>query len=245
MSTLDPKRPPLTLSASEISLFLDFDGTLVRLAERPDAVVVDRPLISLLARLSSRLSGRVALLSGRSIAQLDGMLGGIAIAMAGSHGGEIRHCGIATAPVSRPSALTFVEAEMADAFGDKVGVIIEVKTLGVAIHYRLDPPAAPAIHSLAARLGAEHGLDIQLGKMMVELRTRGHDKGTALSAMMQHPPFVGHTPIFLGDDVTDEDGFRACAALSGSGILVGPERQSAARYRLDDVADVHRWLSDL
>jgi trehalose 6-phosphate phosphatase len=245
MPNLDLKRPPLTLSASEISLFLDFDGTLVRLAERPDGVVVDRPLISLLDRLSSRLSGRVALLSGRSIAQLDGMLGGIAIAMAGSHGGEIRHRGMAAVPISRPSALTIVEREFADAFRDKDGVIIEVKTLGVALHYRLDPLAAPAVHALAARLGAEHGLDIQTGKMMVELRTTGHDKGTALAAMMQERPFAEHTPIFLGDDVTDEDGFRACAALGGVGILVGPERKSAARYRLDDVDDVHRWLSAL
>lgn len=165
--------------------------------------------------------------------------------MAGSHGGEIRHYGIAAAPVLRPSALAIVAAEFADAFRDTDGVIIEVKTLGVALHYRLAPRAAPAIHALAARLGAEHDLDIQMGKMMVELRTTGHDKGTALSAMMQDPPFAGHTPIFLGDDVTDEDGFSACAALGGAGILVGPERQSAARYRLDDVADVHRWLSAL
>ena len=244
MPSFDPKRPP-TFPASEISLFLDFDGTLVRLAERPDGVVVERSLLSLLGHLSSRLSGRVALLSGRSIAQLDALLGGMAIAMAGSHGGEIRHCGMAAAPVSRPSALAIVAAEFADAFRDTDGVIIEVKTLGVALHYRLDPKAAPAIHSLAARLGAEHGLDLQRGKMMVELRTTGHDKGTALTAMMQDPPFAGHTPVFLGDDVTDEDGFAACAALGGAGILVGPERQSAARYRLDDVADVHRWLSAL
>ncbi|WP_404368820.1 trehalose-phosphatase [Sphingomonas sp. MMS24-J45] len=239
------KRPPLTLSASEISLFLDFDGTLVRLAERPDGVLVDSPLLSLLDRLSSRLSGRVALLSGRSIAQLDEMLGGVPIAMAGSHGGEIRHRGMAAAPILRPPALTIVEREFADAFGNKEGVIIEVKTLGVALHYRLDPPAAPAVHALAARLGAEHGLDIQTGAMMVELRTTGHHKGTALTAMMQDPPFAGHQPVFLGDDVTDEDGFAACAALDGVGILVGPERESAARYRLDDVDDVRRWLSAL
>lgn len=245
MPNLDLKRPPLTLSASEISLFLDFDGTLVQLAERPDGVVVDRALIALLDRLSLRLAGRVALLSGRSIAQLDGMLGGMTIAMAGSHGGEIRHRGMAAAPISRPSALTVVERDFADAFRDNDGIIIEVKTLGVALHYRLDPPAAPAVHALAARLGAEHRLEIQTGKMMVELRTTGHHKGSALTAMMQDPPFAGHTPIFLGDDVTDEDGFVACAVLGGAGILVGPERESAALYRLDDVDDVHRWLSAL
>lgn len=245
MPRLPLKRPPAIIPAGETSLFLDFDGTLVRLVERPDAVVVDPMLIALLERLASRLSGRLALLSGRSIEQLDAMLGGIAIAMAGSHGGEIRHCGIAAVPVPRPQTLGIVETEIVDAFRDRKGVIVEVKTLGVAIHYRLDPRAAPAIHDIAARLGAKHGLDVQTGKMMVELRTTGHDKGTALKAMMQDPPFAGHKPIFLGDDVTDEDGFFACAGLGGAGILVGPDRQSAARYRLEDVADVHQWLATL
>lgn len=233
------------MSADEISLFLDFDGTLVRLAERPDSVVVDRALTALLGHLVSRLSGRLALLSGRSIAQLDDMLGDVPIAVAGSHGGEIRHSGSVAAPVRRPEALGVVEADFADAFGDKKEVIIEVKTLGVAIHYRLDPSAGPAIHTMAARLGEEHGLDVQTGKMMVELRTAGHDKGTALAAMMQDPPFAGHVPIFIGDDVTDEDGFVACTTFGGAGILVGQQRPSAARYRLDDVGDVHRWLSAL
>ncbi len=245
MPRLPLRRPPAVIPADETSLFLDFDGTLVRLVERPDAVVVDPVLIALLQRLASRLSGRLALLSGRSIAQLDAMLGGMDIAMAGSHGGEIRRCGMAAVSVPRPQTLAIVETEIVDAFRDMKGVIVEVKTLGVAVHYRLDPPAAPAVHDIAARLGARHGLDVQTGKMMVELRTTGHDKGTALAAMMQDPPFAGHKPIFLGDDVTDEDGFVACAGLGGAGILVGPDRQSAARYRLDDVADVHQWLATL
>ena len=245
MPRLPLRRPPAVIPADETSLFLDFDGTLVRLVERPDAVVVDPVLIALLQRLASRLSGRLALLSGRSIAQLDAMLGGMDIAMAGSHGGEIRRCGMAAVSVPRPQTLAIVETEIVDAFRDMKGVIVEVKTLGVAVHYRLDPPAAPAVHDIAARLGARHGLDVQTGKMIVELRTTGHDKGTALAAMMQDPPFAGHKPIFLGDDVTDEDGFVACAGLGGAGILVGPDRQSAARYRLDDVADVHQWLATL
>ena len=147
--------------------------------------------------------------------------------------------------VRRPEALSIVGADLADAFRDRKGVIVEVKTLGVAIHYRLDPSAETEICAVVARLGEQHGLEIQTGKMMVELRTTGHNKGTALAAMMQDPPFAGHMPIFLGDDVTDEDGFAACATLGGAGILVGPERPSAARYRLDDVADVHEWLSAL
>jgi trehalose 6-phosphate phosphatase len=245
MPRITLKRPPAIISADDICLFLDFDGTLVQLAERPDGVVVDSALIALLERLSVRLSGRLALLSGRSIAQLDGMLRGMPIAMAGSHGGEIRHRDMVATVVGRPEALNIVETELADTFRGRPGVIVEVKTLGVAIHYRLDPSAETEIHTVMASLAEEHDLDVQTGKMMVELRTTGHDKGTALAAMMQYPPFAGHTPIFIGDDVTDEDGFAACAVLNGAGILVGQERQSAARYRLDDVVDVHRWLSTL
>jgi trehalose 6-phosphate phosphatase len=245
MPRITLQRPPATISADEICLFLDFDGTLARLAERPDDVVVDSALIALLERLALRLSGRLALLSGRSIAQLDGMLRGMTIAMAGSHGGEIRHRGMDAMVVGRPDTLGIVETELANMFRNRKGVIVEVKTLGVAIHYRLDPSAETEIHAVMASLAGEHGLDIQTGKMMVELRTTGHDKGTALAAMMQDPPFAGHIPVFIGDDVTDEDGFAACAALGGAGILVGQERQSAARYRLDDVADVHQWLSAL
>jgi len=245
MPRITLKRPPEFIPADEICLFLDFDGTLVRLAERPDDVVVDRALIALLDSLALRLSGRLALLSGRSIAQLDDMLRGMTIAMAGSHGGEIRHRDMVAVAVGRPQALGIVETELADTFRDRKGVIVEVKTLGVAIHYRLDPSAETEIHAVMASLSEAHGLDFQTGKMMVELRTTGHNKGTALAAMMQDPPFAGHMPIFLGDDVTDEDGFAACATLGGAGILVGPERPSAARYRLDDVADVHEWLSAL
>jgi len=245
MARITLKRPPAIISADDICLFLDFDGTLIRLAERPDGVVVDSALIALLERLALRLSGRLALLSGRSIAQLDGILCGMTIAMAGSHGGEIRHRDMVAMVVGRPEALSIVETELADTFRDRKGVIVEVKTLGVAIHYRLDPSAETEIHAVMASLADKHGLDVQTGKMMVELRTTGHDKGTALAAMMQEPPFTGYTPIFIGDDVTDEDGFAACAALGGAGILVGQERQSAAQYQLDDVADVHRWLSTL
>ena len=133
MPRITLKRPPEFIPADDICLFLDFDGTLVRLAERPDDVVVDRALIALLDSLALRLSGRLALLSGRSIAQLDDMLRGMTIAMAGSHGGEIRHRDMVAMAVERPQALGIVETELADTFRDRKGVIVEVKTLGVAI----------------------------------------------------------------------------------------------------------------
>lgn len=235
-------RPPHILRGT-ISLFLDFDGTLIELAERPDGVVVDRALTELLGQIAPRFGGRLAIVSGRSIAQLDTMLAGVKIAVAGSHGAEIRHMGMTTTLVRRPDALDIVEAGIARAFEDQDGIIVEVKTLGVAVHYRLNPSLGPAVQALAEQLGVDHALEVQTGKMMVELCTPGHDKGTAIAAMMQTAPFAGGTPVFLGDDVTDENGFAACAALGGMGILVGDERPSAARYRLNGVSDVREWLS--
>ena len=78
--------------------------------------------------------------------------------------------------------------------------------------------------------------------MMAELRAGQDDKGSAIRGLMDRPPFDSGTPVFLGDDVTDEDGFEAVAALGGHGILVGPQRETGAIYRLEDVAAVHHWL---
>ncbi|MEC7797565.1 MAG: trehalose-phosphatase, partial [Pseudomonadota bacterium] len=89
---------------------------------------------------------------------------------------------------------------------------------------------------------AETGQALQPGQMELEMKTPGADKGTADAAYMQEEPFKGATPDMLGDDLTDEHGFEAAAALGGYGVLVGPERETAARYRLDDVDDVLTWL---
>ena len=236
---------PPKFSAPEISLFLDFDGTLVDLAERPDEVVVDRTLEILLAHLEERLSGRLAVISGRSIAQLDMFLGDTTIALVGSHGAETRLIGSATVSGGRPESLRRAEAFFTTVFGGHDGVIIEVKSMGVAIHFRLDPSVEERANAMAAEFGAASGLAVQKGKMMVELRVSGHDKGSGIASLMARSPFVGHRPIFLGDDVTDEAGFERCSTLGGAGILVGPARSTAARYRLKDVATVRSWLSAL
>ncbi|MFA7596008.1 MAG: trehalose-phosphatase [Novosphingobium sp.] len=239
--------PPPTFGSHAISLFLDFDGTLVDLAEHPEAVIVGDALKALLTELAGRLGGRVALVSGRSVDQIDRLVGPAAhsLAVVGSHGGEVRAAGAIVLRPERPPMLGNAERAFNQAFLDREGVIIEVKSLGVAIHYRQNPSFAAEANALAERFGAESGLMVQKGKMMVELRSAGHDKGSGIAALMQSPPFAGHVPIFLGDDVTDEPGFELCAALGGAGILVGPDRETAAQYRLTSVADVHHWLRAL
>ena len=97
--------------------------------------------------------------------------------------------------------------------------------------------------ALARRLADETGLALQAGNLVVELKTPGSSKGTALTAFMQEPPFAGAVPVMLGDDLTDEDGFRAAEALGGFGVLVGPVRETAARYGLPDVVAVLAWLN--
>lgn len=236
---------PAPLRASNASLLLDFDGTLVDLVDRPDAVVADLPLKALLDRLAGTFEGRIALVSGRSIAQLFGFFGNALtrFGFVGSHGAEIQVGVQRVAPV-RPAALDAVERAMRSAFGQEEGIIVEPKSLGVALHYRLAPMAEAKVRNLASELAEASGLMIQEGKMMIELRASGHDKGTGIVDLMAHAPFFGTRPIFIGDDLTDEAGFAAAERLGGFGVLVGAERPTAARYRLGDVAAVRHWLGE-
>lgn len=238
-----PKPPPL---ARDQSILLDFDGTLVELASRPDAATVDPDLHELLARLHHRFAGRVAIVSGRSIAQLQAMLGASAkgLTLIGSHGAEYlsRHGDWRGPP--RPPAFAEVAHELATSFAGRKGVIIEEKSFGVAVHYRLAPMAEAEAHARVDRFARRHGLAVQEGKMMVELRLPGHDKGKAIAELLLDPAFRERKAYFLGDDLTDEPGFVAAAECGGAGILVGPARATAAQYRLDGVASVRRWLQE-
>lgn len=234
--------PPPPLTAVGHCLLLDFDGTLVDLVDRPDAVEVDHALLTLLEHLLGTFDGRLALVSGRSVAQIEGFLGKAAtgIAVVGSHGAELQLSSGRITP-ARPAALDEAEQAFAAAFGGEQGVVIEVKSLGVAVHYRMAPEHAAAAHRLAERYAGTDGLVLQSGKMMVELRAGGHDKGSGISALLAQPTFAGSIPVFVGDDVTDEAGFAAVADMNGVGVLVGPMRDTAASYRLDDVAAVRTW----
>ena len=244
MITAPTLPPPPALTAAGHCLLLDFDGTLVDLVDRPEAVDVDDALIALLKHLLGTFEGRLALVSGRSVAQIESFLGAAiaGLSVVGSHGAELQLSGERVTP-ARPAALDEVERAFRAAFAGEQGVLIEVKSLGVAVHYRMAPEHAPEAQRLAERYVGIDGLVMQSGKMMVELRTGGHDKGSGIVSLLGHPIFAGHSPIFVGDDVTDEAGFAAVAAMDGVGVLVGPMRDTAASYRLDDVAAVRAWLA--
>ena len=122
------------------------------------------------------------------------------------------------------------------------GVIVEDKGVSAGLHYRQAPGVQDKADTLARSIAEETGLKLQPGAMVLELKTPGTDKGTALTAFMQETPFAGSVPVMLGDDLTDEHAFVAARALGGFGVLVGPPRETAARYRLDDVDTVLEWL---
>lgn len=238
---------PPAIDPRRMSLFLDFDGTLVDLADRPHEVVVGPDLTGLLTRLFQRFEGRVGIVSGRSISQLDQFLGDFfeEVALVGSHGAEVRAPGSKLVAPAAPEALGDAERRFTEMFRDTEGVLIEVKTQGVAIHYRLAPSAEAEALRFAAEFAAEHGLELQEGKLMVEVRQAGYDKGTGITALMNMPSFANSVPVFLGDDVTDEPGFDCCARMNGFGVLVGTRSPTAAQYCLEDVAAVHDWLAAL
>jgi trehalose 6-phosphate phosphatase len=236
--------PPADLLAGA-SLLLDLDGTLLELIDRPDEVVADRALRDLLARLDTRLGGRLAVVSGRSLEQVDAILGDIAadLAVSGSHGCEHRRRGVRIRP-DRPAALDEAATRLR-AFADThEGVLLEVKSFGVALHYRLNPAAGNAARAIVMPLADQLGLAVQHGKMMVELRLAGGDKGRAVHHLMDTAPMAGTRPVFIGDDDTDEPAFVAARELGGHGVLIGPARPSAADYGLPGPAALRGWLAE-
>ncbi|TFI57764.1 trehalose-phosphatase [Sphingomonas parva] len=240
----DILRPPPSDLLDGAALFLDFDGTLVELAEAPDAIRVPGHLRPLLTRLSDRLGGCVAIVSGRAIADLDRHLGPVTLAMSGSHGLELRFADGRLAPLAASGALNAARGEIRRFAEETPGLLVEEKPASIALHFRGAPDRAPQARALFEALARRTGLSVQPGKMVLELRPAGANKGDALATLMGEPAFAGKRPVFVGDDLTDEHAFAAAAELGGAGILVGPARATAARWRLDDVAAVAAWLSN-
>ncbi len=234
--------PPPSGLLEGAALFLDFDGTLVELAETPSAIRVSPRLGPRLAALRERLDGRLVIVSGRSLADLERWLPLPGIACAGSHGLELRLADGSRHAVAPPDGLDRARRRIESFAANVDGMIVETKPAGIALHYRRAPEQADRVGRLMDELAAACGLALQRGKMVTELRSNGADKGDALRAFMAEPGFAGATPVFVGDDLTDEHGFAAAAGLGGAGVLVGALRATAARYRLASVEAAAAWL---
>ncbi|WP_426030565.1 trehalose-phosphatase [Caulobacter sp. DWP3-1-3b2] len=238
----DDLPPPPVALPPHAALFLDLDGTLAPIMPRPEQVGPDARRAALLDDLTRALDGRVAVVSGRALKDLDRILEGRVPAIAAVHGLVRR--GAHGVECAKPHAdLDYARGVLRDlARGDK-GLLFEDKGLSVGLHYRNAPSAAEAVIEAAERLAQSSELVLQLGDMVAELRTPGQDKGKSVSAFLREAPFDGACPVFVGDDLTDEDGFAAAARLGGYGVLVGPERPTQAVYRLEDCGAVLDWLS--
>lgn len=225
------------------SLFLDFDGTLVEIADRPEEATPGPFLLPLLGALRDALEGRLAIVSGRSVATLREGFGLDAFLLAGSHGLEQARPGEAPSMPPRPASLEWVAARLKPFAARHPGLLVEEKTLGVGLHFRGAPALEAECFAICAELASESGLFLQHGKMLYELRPGEGGKGEAVIRLLTETELSEGRPVFIGDDVTDEDGFAAAAAHGGAGILVGQLRPTAARYRLESVPAVHRYLA--
>ena len=235
-----PQPRPLVLSAT--ALFLDLDGTLAPIADRPRDVGPEPRRTALLARLETRLEGRLAIISGRTLADIDRILEGRVTAVAGVHGLVRRH-GEADLVQARVHPQIARAARGLGAFAARdPGLMVEDKGLSVALHFRRASHLADPARACARALATQTGLTLQEGDMVAELRTPGDGKGDSVRAFMATAPFAGATPVFVGDDATDEDGFAAAQALGGAGICVGARRPTVARFRLAGVEAAMTWL---
>ena len=237
------------LDLTAIALFLDVDGTLLEIAPTPYAVSVSGDVRERLRALSSASGGGVALVSGRAIADLDALFAPLKLPSAGLHGFERRGAatGYRTRPLPSAAALETARGAMLDLAERHAGLLVEDKRFALALHYReaphLEDAVVKAMENVATRLAGE--LELQHGKMVVELRPAGATKGEAVAAFLAEAPFTRRLPVFIGDDLTDEPAFELVNRFDGLSVIVGARRPSAARTALADVSAVHDWLAQL
>lgn len=230
----------------EWAYFFDIDGTLIELAPSPDEIHVDEQLALLVERLHAWTGGAVALITGRSIADVDSIFPLQGMAIAGQHGVELRtpagHLSVHEAPLA---GLDAVRSHLEKATARHPGLLAEFKGVSVALHYRAAPQLAGYAHRLMRKMQSSllPGYTVQRGKRVVELKPAGKDKGIAIAELMRETPFVGRVPVFLGDDTTDELGFSVVNEMGGHSIKVG-KGSSIASWRLENVAAVRQWLEE-
>ena len=225
---------PAQVNVRDAAFLLDVDGTLIDIATTPDSVVVPHGLIDTLRALRGRCGDALALVTGRPIAQVDALFGDAAYAIAGEHGAVLRP-GPGLPLICPDLASTppewFARAQALAA--RHRGAAVEAKRHGFVLHYRAVPDMGPVFELAMRALLAEKPRDFVLlpAKMAWEVRPVGIDKGRAVAALMARPPFLGRVPVFVGDDVTDEDGVAEARRLGGIGFMVGQEFADAAAVR--------------
>lgn len=227
----------------QTALFLDYDGTLVDLAETPEAARPPQGLVPLLQRLAVSLDGAVAILSGRTVADIDRMLAPLEATVGGVHGAEMRMADGALECLETPEELTGIRT-LCKALGRETPALrVEDKGQAIAVHFRAVPEAEERVgRVLQAALATSRELELIHGKMVYEVRRPGMHKGAVLQRLMQRAPFRDRIPLMIGDDRTDEDAFAMALQLGGSAIKVG-EGETVATSRLADPDAVRHLLA--
>ncbi|MGO9420863.1 trehalose-phosphatase [Roseiarcus sp.] len=230
-----------------IALFLDVDGTLLDLAERPDEVTVPRGLLASVAGAQAKTGGALALVSGRTIADLDRFFAPLRLPAAGVHGAELRLDpgeGVISPPGTNPLPPSLWTA-LTDLLQGFPGTIAENKRFSYAVHYRLAPAVGDVLRRRLATLlktAPYSGITMLEAHCAFELKTREFDKGRAIATFLSAPPFLGRTPIFIGDDDTDEAGFAVVSARGGRAFSVGRPRPGATAT-FGSPSEVRGWLA--
>jgi len=244
MDTLTQTYPP-SIVLADTALLLDIDGTLIDIAPRPDDVFVPTALRRCLEALYSCTNGALALVSGRQLSDIDRLFAPLKLAAVGGHGAEIRPVpnGPVDASHAYPLDPELIERLAAVASG-RDGVLVENKNYSLALHYRLAPEQEDNILQNVERICADwpaETIGILPGKFVVEIKHVGINKGLAISKLMTLPPFAGRTPVFIGDDITDETAISALPEFDGMGFSVGRSIPGAV-FKFQNPTDVRAWL---
>ncbi|PWW45675.1 trehalose-phosphatase [Melaminivora alkalimesophila] len=224
------------------ALFLDFDGTLADIAPEPQLVRLEPQALQALQALHRFLGGALAIVTGRALRDVAPHFEALPVAIACEHGAQLHAPSLPAAPAAPLPGLEALRARLRALAQAHPGLLVEDKAAGVALHYRHAPQLqALCREAMEQALADAPGMELLAGKCVFEAKPSGTGKGHAIRELMQHAPFAGRIPLFVGDDVTDEAGFAAVQALGGLGVKVGPG-ESAARARLDGPAAVRAWL---
>jgi len=246
--TIGEAPPRLLAPIEETALLFDVDGTLLDLAPTPREVFVSAELRHTLRRLRELTGGAVAFVSGRPINELDLIFAPLQLAAVGGHGAEFRLSPEGTVMTERVLPLpTKVKQRFAEIAEEGPGIVVEDKVFSLALHYRLAPDKEDYVRRAAALVLEDLGLgnlELLLGKSVVEIKQLGFNKATGVRQLMGHAPFRGRTPVFVGDDVTDEPVFPMIPEFGGAGFSVG-RRIAGAQGHFGKPADVRRWLDIL
>jgi trehalose 6-phosphate phosphatase len=237
------KLDPASIGSSRDALFLDFDGTIVDLAEQPDLVQVGAGTLAILARLDALFHGAVAIVTGRTIDTVDAFLTPLRLPIAGIHGLERRNAdGIVQSANHELGVIAELRARLQPLLIEWPGLLIENKGSALALHYRSHPECQSKCLAAMEHAVAEFaGVQLLRGKMVIEAIGGTANKASAVNAFLDEPPFRGRRPVYAGDDLTDESALCLVNSLGGVSIKVGAN-ESAARYSAASVTNLITWL---